>query len=173
MPANLLFIALLLVGLLFFAVVIWIKFFPREIRAGDGPVYELWKTILTPAERSFAGALEKSLPDGVRLLAKVRLGDIFFIRRNLAPSRRASARNRISQKHVDFLLVRASDFAPLAGLELDDQSHAETDRQQRDRFVDQVFAAGNLPLIHVTAASDYQVGELRTKVETALLAADR
>ena len=66
--------------------------------------------------------------------------DIFGGQSGPDPSARQSARNRIDRKHVDFLLVRVGDFAPLAGVELDDRSHEEEERQQRDVFVDEVFA---------------------------------
>lgn len=135
-----------------------------EAAPGEVCAYQARRTILSSAERSFAGVLEKNLPNGVGLLMKVRLGDVFVTRKGLTPSRRTSAWNRINQKHVDFLLVRMDDFAPLAGVELDDKSHAEDDRKQRDAFVDQVFSGCNLPLLHVPAAATYNVAELRAKV---------
>jgi hypothetical protein len=137
-------------------------------RSGPGNVYELRATILTKAERSFFGALEQACPDGVGLLAKVRLGDVFYPRKGLSASERTGADNRINRKHVDFLLVRVSDLAPLAGVELDDSSHGRADRQKRDAFVDDVFRACGLPLLHVPAQASYSVAELRASVEIAL-----
>lgn len=165
---NVLFLGLLLVTLLFFAVVIRIKFFPKGVRADGDPVYQPWGTILTPTERSFVATLEKALPEGVRLLAKVRLADVFFIRKDLDFSRRAAARNRMSPKHVDFLLVRSSDFAPLMGVELDDQSHAPEGRQKRDRFIDGVFADCHLPILHIRAQAAYNEEEIRAKIAALL-----
>jgi hypothetical protein len=134
---------------------------------GSGSDYEL-RVLFSPAERSFLGALETSLPDGVGLLAKVRLGDVFKPRKGLSPSLRTRANNRLNQKHVDFLLVKTSDVSPLAGVELDDSSHQRDDRVTRDKFVDEVFAACKLPLIHVTAKSRYNTSELREMVAGVL-----
>ncbi len=136
--------------------------------SGPGDVYELRSAILTKAERSFFGALEQACPDGVGLLAKVRLGDVFYPRKGLTPSERARATNQINRKHVDFLLVRVSDLAPVAGVELDDSSHARADRQKRDAFVDDVFRSCGLPLLHVPAQASYNVAELRAAVASAL-----
>jgi hypothetical protein len=169
MRANLVIDGIVLLGLLFLGIVLWIKFSQKDVRSGGDSVYELWKTILTPAEQRFATALEGSLPDEVRLLAKVRLGDVFYTKKDLGASQRASARNRINQKHVDFLLVRARDFAPLVGIELDDRSHDREDRSERDRFVDRIFASGNLPLLHVRAASTYQTSDLRAQIEAVMV----
>jgi len=135
--------------------------------AGGAPkagVYYLRKSLFTPAERSFLGVLEGSLPPGVRVFGKVRLEDILGVKSGLERGERQAARNRINRKHVDFLLVRANDLAPLAGVELDDSSHDEEDRQQRDAFVDSAFASAGLPLLHVTASKTYNPTEVRAKL---------
>src|SRR5688500_10700506 len=98
----------------------------------DPAAYSARPTLFSPAERSFLGVMDGVLPDGVSWLGKVRLGDVLTTRKGLSNSERTSAWNRINQKHVDFLLVRVSDFAPLAGIELDDSSHDAEDRKARD-----------------------------------------
>lgn len=138
--------------------------------SGPGNVYALREAILTKAERSFLGALEQALPDGVGLLAKVRLGDIFQPRKGLSPSERTKASNRINSKHVDFLLVRTSDLVAVAGVELDDKSHQRSARQKRDEFVDEVFRSCGLPLLHVPAQASYSVAELKTSLAQLLQA---
>jgi hypothetical protein len=131
-------------------------------------VYYLRKTLFTAAERSFLGVLDRVLPPGVTVFGKVRLADIFGVQSGLDPSTRQSARNRIDRKHVDFLLVRIDDLAPLAGIELDDRSHEEEERQQRDAFVDEVFAGAGLPLLHVPAQKTYDLADLKAKVASLL-----
>lgn len=137
-----------------------------------GPVktgaYYLRKSLFTAAERSFLGVLEPMLPSEVRVFAKVRLADIFGVVGGLERGARQGAQNRINQKHVDFLIVRTSDLAPLAGIELDDSSHDEEDRQQRDAFVDEVFKSAKLPLLHVPAQKSYAPAEIKSKVEALL-----
>ena len=134
--------------------------------AGKGAAssYYLRKSLLTPAERSFFGVLEPILPAGLRVFAKVRLEDIFGVVSGLERGARQTARNRINRKHVDFLLVRLSDLAPLAGIELDDSSHEQEERQQRDAFVDEVFKSGGIPLLHVTAQKAYNPAEIKAKI---------
>ncbi|HVZ64020.1 MAG TPA: DUF2726 domain-containing protein [Lacunisphaera sp.] len=135
--------------------------------AGGGAkegVYYLRKSLFSAAERSFLGLLEAQLPPGVRVFGKVRLEDILGVKSGLERGERQSALNRIRSKHVDFLLVRANDLAPLAGIELDDRSHEEEDRQERDAFVDSAFASAGLPLLHIPAQKAYNPGELRAKL---------
>jgi hypothetical protein len=131
-------------------------------------VYYLRKTLFTAAERSFLGVLERALPPGVRVFGKVRLADIFGVQSGLDASSRQSARNRIDRKHVDFLLVRVDDLAPLAGIELDDKSHEREERQQRDASVDEVFSEAGLPLLHVPAQQTYDPTDLRARVVSLL-----
>ena len=130
--------------------------------------YALRASLLSPAERSFAGVLDGALPEGFTWMAKVRLGDIVVTKRGLTRSQATSARNRVNQKHVDFLLVRVSDFAPVVAIELDDKSHAEEDRKARDTFVDAVAESAGLPLLHVPAQAAYNQAELRAKIASAL-----
>src|SRR6185369_7132232 len=101
----------------------------------------------------------------VRMFGKVNLADVFKARKGLSQSERRSALNSIDRKHVDFLLVRSSDLAPLAGVELDDRSHERDDRKDRDAFVDEVFRSCALPLLHIPAQAGYNQAELRTKIE--------
>ena len=134
--------------------------------------YFLRKSLLTPAERSFLGVLEPVLPAGTRVFAKVRLEDIVGVKKGLDRAGRTSARNRIKSRHVDFLLVRTTDLVPVAGIELDDSSHEEESRQERDAFVDGVFASAGLPLLHVPAQKSYNPTDLKSKL-AALPMADR
>ena len=96
--------------------------------------------------------LRQAVGERVTVCAKVRLADVFFVAR---PNENAAARNRIAAKHVDFLLCDPATMRPLAGIELDDASHARPDRQERDAFVEQVFEAAGLPLVRFPAQRAY------------------
>ena len=160
-----------IIPLLAIIVVIFVVLAVLKLKAAGGAkrgVYYLRETLFTAAERSFLGVLERALPPGVRVFGKVWLGDIFGVQSGLDPSARQSARNRIDRKHVDFLLVRTDDLAPLAGIELDDRSHEEEGRQERDAFVDEVFAGAGLPLLHVPAQKMYDPADLQAKVASLL-----
>ena len=140
---------------------------PRETTAKP-EVYYLKKSLFSPAERSFLGVLEALDYDGVTIASKVRLADIFGIKKGLARGDRQRALNRISAKHVDFLLIQSSDGQPLLGVELDDGSHAEGDRVARDLFVDSVFSSAALPILHVVAKAAYDPKEVHRQIDEAL-----
>lgn len=120
---------------------------------------------LSPAEVSFFHVLKNELPAEWCLIAKVNLADLFFVRQ---PHRNQAARNRIDRKHVDFVICDAATMAPLLGIELDDSSHERQDRKERDEFVDRVFAAAGLSILHVKAARGYQPAALMEVVRSKL-----
>jgi hypothetical protein len=114
---------------------------------------------------SFYRALGAAVGAQAHICPKVNLADIFFV---VKPNENQGARGRISQKHVDFLLCDPQSMKPLAGIELDDSSHARANRQERDALVDGVFAAAGLPLVRIPAAASYSPADLALKLATHL-----
>jgi hypothetical protein len=111
---------------------------------------------LDATEVAFYHALCEAAGEGVRVLAKVRLGNLFFPKTgDAAENRRHYA--RIANKYVDFLICDRWDMIPLLGVELDHSSDQRPERLQRDRFVTNIFEAANLPLMRVAADADFDV----------------
>jgi len=73
--------------------------------------------LCSPAERSFLGALEKVVGNGYQIFAKVRLADIVEVNQGLSSSARQSAFNRISRKHLDFVICNARDLSIVGAIE--------------------------------------------------------
>lgn len=121
--------------------------------------YRLRDDFLSPAELNFYRVLQTAVGDWAVICPKVSLDDLFYAksgdhRLNVA------YRNKIARKHVDFLLCDSQSMRPLLGVELDDVSHRQAARRERDRLVDQVFAAAGLPLQRVPAQASYNIREL-------------
>lgn len=95
--------------------------------------------------------------------SKVGLGDIFWVNLDDKSKFRIYT-NKIDRKHVDFLLCDPATMRPLVGIELDDRSHQREDRQARDAFVDKVFAAARLPLLHIPVRRAYVAAEIETQI---------
>lgn len=128
---------------------------------GDLP-YRVRDDFISPAERSFLGVLQLAVDGRAVICPKVNLHDLFFVPKNTPDFR--SHRNRIDRKHVDFLLCDPNTMRPLAGIELDDSSHERQDRQQRDRFVESVFSAADLPLVRFAAKQSYNPAEVEAQL---------
>jgi len=145
----------------------------KQTGSDDGFVFEKRDPLFTPAERSFLGVLEQALDSRYRVFGKVRLGDIVKPAKGLSNSKRATAQNKINQKHLDFIICSAADLAVVGVVELDDKSHEKEDRAGRDEFVDQALAGAKIPVIHFPVKKGYELQEVRAKlVEAFNLAAE-
>lgn len=127
--------------------------------------YRLTKKFLSPAELGFHRVLEQAVGTTHSINNKVRLWDILYVPRS-EESRKYE--NKISSKHIDFLLCDPTTMHPVLAIELDDASHHRTDRQGRDNFIDKALAAAGLPILHVKAARSYSIVEIRQQVDAAL-----
>lgn len=137
-------------------------FFPF-LRTKETPTlpYFIVKNFLSPAELSFYKILSSMTGTKLTIQTKVGLKDIFR-------TNSKSHFNKINQKHVDFLICETETMKPIIGIELDDTSHNQKTRQERDKFVDDVFKTASLPLIHITAQREYNTEIIKTKIATAL-----
>jgi len=127
--------------------------------------YGLRDAFLSPAEISFFHVIKGVLPSEQHLTAKVNLADLFYVK---MPNINLAARNGIDRKHVDFVVCDAGTMQPLLGIELDDSSHQRKDRQERDAFVESVFAAAALPLLRIPAARSYNPKDLASQIQALL-----
>jgi hypothetical protein len=119
--------------------------------------YRTRDDFLSPAEASLFRLLSSHLQGRAMVFPKVRLADIFFVAR---PNENMSYMNRIAQRHLDFLICDATSLHPQAGIELDDASHARPERQESDRFLNEVFSSAGLPLIRIPAQRSYTAEEV-------------
>lgn len=136
-------------------------FGPRPSEATGHLPYRARDDFLSQAEISFYRVLLSVLSTQGTICPKVRLSDVFYVSR---PNENRTFFNRIVQKHVDFLVCNPISMKPIFALELDDSTHTRSDRQVRDEFVDSVFQAAGLPLLHIRAQRQYSIQEVRTQI---------
>jgi predicted RNA-binding Zn-ribbon protein involved in translation (DUF1610 family) len=122
---------------------------------------------ISPAELNFFFNLKSVVGDTAQIFSKVKLSDLFYAKTGDFGKNR-SYTNKIDRKHVDFLLCDPKTLKPILGIELDDKSHQRADRQERDDFVNHVFEAANLPLVHVSVQRGYSQSELKSKLSAYL-----
>lgn len=123
--------------------------------------YRLRDDFLSPAEFSFYKVLSSLVGARLTIQSKVRLADVFFVAR---PHENVAYFNRIAQKHLDFLICDSVTMKPLFGVELDDASHKQSDRQERDEFVENVCKVAGLPLLRLPVQREYNSREIAAKI---------
>jgi hypothetical protein len=121
--------------------------------------YHIRDDFLSPAELNFYRVLGTATGDWAVVCPKVSLGDLFYAQTG-SYATNVAYRNKIDRKHVDFLLCDSRSMHPLLGVELDDGSHQRAYRQERDRFVEEVFEAAGLPLLRIEVQTSYNVQAL-------------
>jgi hypothetical protein len=118
------------------------------------------RTLFSAAERSFLGVLDQAVGPEHRVFGKVRIADVALVKSSTRSARQAAI-NRISGKHLDFVVCRASDLAIVCAVELNDRSHDGKKAQVRDAFVADVCRTIGLPLLVLPARARYVVEDVR------------
>jgi predicted RNA-binding Zn-ribbon protein involved in translation (DUF1610 family) len=127
--------------------------------------YKLRDDFLSPTELSYYKVLSSILGPSATLFTKVKLSDIVFVTNK---DEYMSFFNRISQRHVDFLLCESSTLKPVLAIELDDSSHNRPSRKARDQFLDEVLRASDLPLMRVFPKMQYTREEVISQIKLFL-----
>ena len=122
--------------------------------------YQAIPCLFTKAERSFLGVLEQTLSPHYRVFGKVRVADVIEVAKGTTRSEHQKAFNRISSKHFDFVICRASDTSISLLIELDDSSHANRKRQERDAFLEKATEAAGIKLLRIPCKKSYSTKEL-------------
>jgi len=151
-----------------FAIFIFTEVAKQQSDNADGFPYQKSKSLFSPAERSFLGVLEQAVGSEHRVFGKVRIADVASVKSLSSRSAWQRAFNRISAKHFDFIICKASDLSIVCAIELDDKSHQQSKRKVRDNFVSGVCQAISLPLLQVPAEHAYSLQELQAKVSHAI-----
>lgn len=139
---------LLLKTLTIISIIVIIVIIALKLRKKEEELpYELACCILTQPEQQFYKALFNICEaNNLKIFVKVRLADIVVVKKGTGEYMKWF--NKIRAKHVDFLIC-TEDLDFLLGVELEDKSHLQEERIQRDEFVDRVYEAIGLPLIHI------------------------
>jgi very-short-patch-repair endonuclease len=153
---------LVVVLVLLLVIVAVIKIILRQKAQGaQNYPYEKEQALFSPAERSFLGVLEQADNGRYRFMGKVRLADIVRVKSGMNKSARQNAFNKIQSKHVDIVACDPASLSVQFVIELDDSTHSQSKRQNRDQFVDNTLRAAGIPVVHVTAKKTYSVQDIQ------------
>jgi very-short-patch-repair endonuclease len=119
------------------------------------------RALLTPREQDLCRRLEELYPQH-RVFAQVALSQLLDVRPGTA--NRQAFRNHFTQLVADFVLCRP-DFSVVAVIELDDSSHAATDRRNADRRKTKAVESAGLRLVRIPAGELPSPDELRELID--------
>ncbi len=125
--------SLVVSGLVLLVLLLLAIFWSRG-KKGKALPYDLQETLFSPAERSFLGVLDLAVGDQARVFAKVRVADVLTPEAGMGKSKWQQAFNKISAKHVDYLLCHPSDLSFICAIELDDKLPSPPEAQGTRQF---------------------------------------
>ena len=140
----------------------------RALRGLLGPAplpYYSKDRLLSKGELAFYRVLRQVVPPSLSPSMKVRLSDVIGC---TGEGWRSGFGAKISQKHLDFVLVDVATTDIRLAIELDDRTHRRPDRRDRDTFVDRALATAGVPILRVPAAARYDAAALRGELHAAL-----
>lgn len=139
-------------------------------KAARHAVYDPQSYLFTKSEWSFACVLRKAIRHDWLLMGKVRIADILAVRKRktMKEGEWMRAFARISQKHIDYVLVDPASGRIVCCIELDDPSHERPERVKRDIFVNSAFQEAGVPLLRIPTAPHYDVKKLRRQIREAV-----
>lgn len=130
--------------------------------------YERVPSILTPPEQQFYKVLQSVLKGRVLIMPKVRIADILKVKSSISRKDFWRHFTKISQKHIDFVLLDPQRFTTLCLIELDDKSHEQFNRRKRDEFVNRIMAEAGIPLYRFSVRRHYDRAEILQTLNACL-----
>lgn len=121
--------------------------------------------LLNATETKFYQVLHAVTGKRVVVCPKMRLADLFRVQMGDPRDKRyANFYQQIALRSVDFVLCERYTLKPMLAIELYDHSLPRSQRKKRDAFVDKVFKAGKLPILHLVAQDEYNTKSLAQRV---------
>lgn len=158
---------LFIIGIVFILILLAAVVLPA--RQSSASPYKPIDSILTPAEQHFYKVLLSVTRERAIVTAKVRIADIVKVRRTIKKKHFWGHFSKISQKHIDFVLLDPTTFKTLCLIELDDKSHARFGRSQRDKFVNRVMSDAGIPLHRFAVRRRYDGREIEENLKTCYI----
>lgn len=148
--------------------ILLVRYLFPSLLGRSGPTYCRHEALFTPAELRFLQALRIALPVGLEAFGKVRVADVLRPVEKLDQKSWRSAFNRITGKHFDFVLCERETGHLVCAIELNDRSHALTERQKRDQFIAKSCKEAAFPLLMIPAARTYDIDTIRAQILDAI-----
>lgn len=77
--------------------------------------------------------------------------------------------NKISSKTIDFVLVDKNNCRIKLCIELDDYTHKRKNRQERDKFINELFKSLEINLIRFNASNYYNKEALKKRIQESIV----
>ncbi|QYK54256.1 MAG: DUF2726 domain-containing protein [Fimbriimonadaceae bacterium] len=129
----------------------------QPVSTKDRQPFSAKASLLTAPELNFARGIIPYLPDHLHLCPKVSLKDVVHHGPN---GLKNGNFGRISQKHLDFVIIESETGRIRLAIEIDDRSHQRADRQKSDQVKNQALAEAGIPLLRIAPRQSIAIEEI-------------
>lgn len=118
--------------------------------------------------------LSHAVGNDMYILPKVRVADIFEKETERRDTEFWTKYDKVSQKHVDFLVCKKPNFAPLLVLRIRGEAHHEIINTEEDVFIKELFEHAHMPMLDVSLTeldeykTDFSEYAFHTRIQEAL-----
>ncbi len=128
--------------------------------------YQKKKYFLTPTEKIFFEVLLQILNNQYFVFPQVHIASILEVRKGQANY--MAYFNKIIRKSFDFVIFDKQNLNALLVIELDDSSHNQPKRVERDEFVNETLKVSDLNILHIKPQQNYNLEELKQSILSKL-----
>ncbi len=129
--------------------------------------YQHKEFFMTRAEHEFYNALDLAVGDRYRIFAQVHLPTIVDHKVRNGQNWRGAFRH-IDEKSVDFVLCDKEFLKPVLAIELDDKSHDEGSRKNRDNDVECILQQAEMPLLRIENHGSFDSADVSRRISEKL-----
>lgn len=125
--------------------------------------YYLKNSIVTPVEKWMYNIIKDELTEEYFVAPKVGIKDFVGVKKG---NNYMKYFGHIAQRHIDFLVCKKETLSPAFGIEIDDTSHEQQNRKDRDQENDQIYNAIGIKVLHMPTKIKEE--ELRDIIKNAI-----
>lgn len=125
--------------------------------------YYLKNSIVTPVEKWMYNIIKDELTEEYFVAPKVGIKDFVGVKKG---NNYMKYFGHIAQRHIDFLVCKKDTLSPAFGIEIDDTSHEQQNRKDRDQENDQIYNAIGIKVLHMPTKVKEE--ELRDIIKNAI-----
>lgn len=131
-----------------------------QTKTNEKYLYEAKPSLITQSEQVYFEAIKKSLPQGYHVFPQINLASI------ISKSNNATYRNELF-RNLDFVITDAT-YAPKIAVEINDQTHLNKNRQERDTKVKNILEEAGIPLIKLWTSYGVNQEYVKNKIDESL-----
>ncbi len=133
---------------------------PMPATDEDVYLYEVRKTLISKSEQGFYNVIKSSVPDGYSVFPQINLAS-FIDRTDDARFHNELFRN------VDFLITD-SEFKPKFIIEINDQTHLNNERKERDEKVRKICEEAGIPILKLWTSYGVNADYIKGRIDEIL-----